>query len=732
MKNLNIIPSPQYVFACLGEENAPLERIKTIYVSDETERCAEAALKFLPSLEKMGIECADLIITTEKAVAEKICIIDEKWFENPNAMEQGYIIKGLNDGRILVFAHSYTGIMYAISTLIQIPAIKYEFEIKDYPDFRYRGNKWLIWAEIEVWSYDYGDGIEEYKKRIIRKFDLCLKYKVNMILFDGWGADTERTPHYKELIRYFNKEARKRGIYLIFSAYTMSYGLSAHKYGKHFGKVYKNISNYPNGEEYSCIGTTYVPGRKFGTCLSNDALMEDKLEELRNFVREVQPGALYLHNFDAHLIYADWWIIRCDECRKKWPNDDLFAKDGMAGAFAYFFDRLNGGLKDITVDDYDSSRDLLIFNVSPGYMSDDADDSDIEISSEFWKKVLEYSTVKKNVFPTFREMYCNKEDKRLRVADILNDKLKGEQGYGIINFSGGDGFYTDKLFFVSSVLNYMFKGAEALITCSGNSFQEPLQLFNAEYMWNSTNSSFYNIKDVPDDYEQFMKFYKDCRFTRFRPDEIYKDGGMLDIICEKLYGENADVMSKFFKLRGENNECPVPFACNKETRTNGNSPVISFRWDNEMEEEKIEKLIDRFEQINQVNNEALALLEKVKESDCDIASYFDMLSLNAVLVSYWCDYLNLYLAADRFIKKNIGDKAQLMEKAEEGILKARTERKHHIERKFNTVDAMDGALSRREEMLGVMEYNFGLIKRSLETGKRMPDDIEITKDGAWW
>ena len=229
-----------------------------------------------------------------------------------------------------------------------------------------------------------------------------------------------------------------------------------------------------------------------------------------------------------------------------------------------------------------------------------------------------------------------------------------------------------------------------------------------------------------------MKFYKDCRFTRFRPDEIYKDGGMLDIICEKLYGENADVMSKFFKLRGENNECPVPFACNKETRTNGNSPVISFRWDNEMEEEKIEKLINRFEQINQVNNEALPLLEKAKDSDCDIASYYEMLSLNSVLVSYWCDYLHLYLAVDHFIKNNIGNKDQMIEKATEGILKARAEKKLHKERKFETVDVMEGALSRREEMLDVMEYNFGLIKRSLETGKRIPDDIDIIKDGTWW
>ena len=100
-------------------------------------------------------------------------------------------------------------------------------------------------------------------------------------------------------MRYFNKEARKRGIHLIFGAYTMGYGLSAHTFGKHFGKVYKNIKNYPYGEEYDCLGTyisdknknngvPYITGRRFGTCLSNEAMMTDKLKELCNFIMDYQ------------------------------------------------------------------------------------------------------------------------------------------------------------------------------------------------------------------------------------------------------------------------------------------------------------------------------------------------------------------------------------------------------------------------------------------------------------
>lgn len=743
MVQLKIIPSPQFVSAVLTEGETTLDRIKTIYISEELEGAAGETLKFLPVLEKVELEKADLIVTTDKAIADKMCIIDEEWFKNPNAEEQGYIIKGLKNGSILLFAHSHMGIMYAISTLIQIPAVESEFEIKDYPDFRYRGNKWLIWNETEVWSYDFGDGIEEYKKRIIRKLDMCLKYKINMVVFDGWGADLERTAYYKDLMRYFNKEARKRGIHLIFGAYTMGYGLSAHTFGKHFGKVYKNIKNYPYGEEYDCLGTyisdknknngvPYITGRRFGTCLSNEAMMDDKLKELRSFIKEVQPGAIYLHNMDSHLITQKMWLTRCDECRKKWPNDDVLAKDGMAGAFAFFFDRLNSSLQNIVADDYNSDRDLLIFNVSPGYMSDDIDDIEVEKASEFWKKVLEYSTVKNNVFPTFREMYYNKENDCLRVPDVVAKKFKGEHDFCVINFSGGGGFYTDKLFFVSSIFSYMFKGAEVLITCSGSSFQEPLQLFNAEYMWNSTNSSFYNVENVPTNYEQFMEMYQDCRYTRFRPVEIYGDGGMLDVICQKLYGKHAKAMSKLFKLTGKNYECPVPYACNKETMTAGNDVIIHYRWDNELPEEEIERLVDSFAQMNQLTSEAKSLLEGEKSDNPDIISYLDMLTLNQVLVSYWYDYLNLYLDADRLIKKNIGDKTELIGKANAGIAKVQVEKKRHKERDFQIVDAMNGALSRREEMLDVMEYNFDLIRKSLETGKRIPDDRKILQNEVWW
>lgn len=740
MSMLNIIPTPQSVVAIPKTGKTPLEKAKTFFVDAALKKSAAEAFKFLPLLENENANKADVVITCDASLAKQFYAVDEDWFKHPNAEEQGYIIKGLSNGKIVIFAHNYMGIMYAIATLIQIPAVSDEFEIKDYPDFRYRGNKWLIWNETEVWSYDFGDGIDAFKERIIRKLDMCLKFKINMVYFDGWGSNLDRTPHYKELMNLCNHEARKRGIHLIHGAYTMGYGLSAHNFGKHFGKVYKNINA---GEEYECLGTfkkdpyddsiePFVTGRTFGTCISNKELMEDKLSELKEFIREAQPGALYLHNMDSHVIDQRLWLARCEDCRKRWPNDDVLAKDGMAGAFAEFFDELNGGLRSVKCDDYDASKDLLIFNVSPGYMWYVCTDEEIESASKFWEAVQKYTKVKENVIPLFRELHYNRDDDKLRIPDVVSKAWQGEQSFGIINFSGAGGFYNDKLFFISSVFNYMFKGADALITCSGSAFQEPLQIFNAEYMWKCENSSFYNMKDVPVGYDAFLKLYYDCRDTKVRPHEVYGDGGMLDVICQKLYGENWEAMSKVFKLCGENFECVVPYACNKETLNAGNDVIIYYRWDNELPETEIEKFIASFGEIKRLNELAESILKAEKTDNPDIKSYLEMILLNKPIVCYWYEYLKLYLAADQFIKNGVGEKEKLIEQTAALREKVLGEKSQHNARNFDTVDAMLGALARREEMLDVQEYNLSLIIQSLETNKRIPDNRKILHKEIWW
>lgn len=725
-----IIPTPQ---SCSFTEGEGFHAEK-VFSHLPVTGALEAALDLLNG-QTSDRKNADIIITDDLSGLTEA---EMSTFANKNADTQGYVLKKEENGPVVIAAMTGLGAAYGLMTLLQIADQPLKaFSICDWPDFKYRGNKWLIFTETNIWSYDFGDGIEAYRKRIIRKLDMCLRYKINMVYFDGFGPDPDRTPHYQQLMRELNMQARKRGIHLIYGAYTMGYGLSAHAFGRFYGKTYRNERN---GEIYDCMGTyikdpdrndgmPYIIGRSFGTCISNGELMDAKLEELCDFIRKVQPGGLYLHNMDSHLIHPVLWNARCDECRRRWPNDDLFAEDGMAGAFAEFFDRLNSGLQSVKTGDYDAAEDLLIFNVSPGYMWYIMDDEELETTRRFWYAVQKYSKVKKNVIPLFRELFFNHEDDRMRLPEIVAEKWDFSQDFGIVNFSGGDGFYSDKLFFSSSIFNYMFKGANALITCCGNAFQEPLQIFNAEYMWNSEHSGFYNLSPRPQNDKSFMKLYLESQKTAFRPEEIYGEGGMLEVICEKLYGACGKAMAKVFSLCGENHECVVPYACSKETLTAGLDVLIRYRWDNPLPEEEIKKLTASFGEMVRLNLEALAILQQ-QTLEGDLAAFRDLLEKNTVLISFWHRYLQLYPQVEGCLERGGGE--ALLPVIDALLAEIMEELRNHRDSGFRFADDMRGALAKREEILLTQQYNLELMKKSILSGQRIPEDRIIQQKGEWW
>ncbi len=715
---LNLLPSPQYAKATPIEGRSLVEGLKTVYIEAGLEEKIASALAFLPSMQPAAREKAALVLSCTPMEE------DAEWFRHPYAAEQGYIIRDCG-AQVIITACAAQGLMYGIASLIQLPALQAGFEIKDYPDIRYRANKWLIWAESEIWSYDLGDGYDAVVERIRRKLDVCLKYKINLVYFDGWGADVERFPRYKELMRECNQEAEKRGIRLVFGAYTMGYGLSGHQIGKHFGKVYMNRAPYPDGPLYECMGTfihdkrnngiPYIKGREYGTCISNDAQLADKLEELCRFVREIQPGALYLHNMDSCKIDQRLWQARCSECRRRWPSDDLYAADGMAGAFADYFDRLNGALKK-------ERQDLLIFNVSPGYMEYRLEDDEIERATEFWAAVQRYSKVKDGVYPLVRELFQNKRNDEWRIPAMA----KKLENFGIINFSGSDGFYSDQLVVPTALIYKMFKGAEVLISASGNYFQEPLQLVNAEYMWNTDNA-----EELPRSYEEFLARYHDMRLGKDRPALIYGAGGLLEIACQKLYGEAAPQMAEFFGLHGKGGECPVPYACSREIATNCNNVLLHYRWDVPISEEELQAWTERFGEILRLNERGLALLAQAAEKNADAAEYRRIMMLNQPFLSLWYEYLKLYRQLDAYFRGEGAEEgaaeaaAQLMQKAEE-------EQAHFDALGLEPLDPMEGVFCRRRELLNTLKYNLLLMQKSLKTNQRIPADRAELSDEDWW
>ena len=47
----------------------------------------------------------------------------------------------------------------------------------------------------------------------------------------------------------------------------------------------------------------------------------------------------------------------------------------------------------------------------------------------------------------------------------------------------------------------------------------------------------YTVTDKPKNYEEYLDLYKRVLKGKVKPEEIYGEGGFIDVICEKLYGK---------------------------------------------------------------------------------------------------------------------------------------------------------------------------------------------------
>ena len=99
--------------------------------------------------------------------------------------EQSYVIRIAERDAFLV-GSTDQGALYAAATLIQLLESRSgrlelaRVHIRDFPDIKYReAADWLQNVEGNRWGYDYGDGQANFLRRIQRKLDFCLKYKIN-------------------------------------------------------------------------------------------------------------------------------------------------------------------------------------------------------------------------------------------------------------------------------------------------------------------------------------------------------------------------------------------------------------------------------------------------------------------------------------------------------------------------------------------------------------------------
>ena len=482
---------------------------------------------------------------------------------------QGYVLTVPDSKSMWIVGASPQAVLYGAMSAVQLIERASEglsiqgAYIRDYPDFEYRAaSDWLLNIEINGWTWDRGQGVEAFAKLMESKLDRALRYKINMALVDGFGFNVHARPDfYAPLMRRLNQYARERGIRLIFGGYGASYGMAyepvvMYEQGVAFkGTVFENRHSYPNGEIYRCMG--FPKTRKgydpavLGSCRSNEELNHMKAEELREFVAAVEPGALYIHHedFGGFEGTEKAWQQRCEACRRRWPNDSLAAPDGGAGGLAHGYSELAKAVSSVRNPEtgFDASRDTQVILVSPVYIPDGPTSKAWSQVLELWRNIGLQLPSSKTIDVCFREVYPLRNGGE-RFTESFR-RLMQESGLNLNTFlfftGGADRFITDYPLTGTPAMNALFLGARGIYNSSGDSYQEPMELINADYSWNARAVG---SSSVPRTYDESQKMLRAFAYEVEQPQQIFAPGGVFQTATEHLYGSDAAVpMMKYYR-----------------------------------------------------------------------------------------------------------------------------------------------------------------------------------------
>lgn len=517
-----------------------------------------------------------------------------------DALAEAYRLE-VSSGGVDIVALEPEGLLRAAATLLQLIEVEDgatwapELTVTDWPCFRYRcASDWLINVEINRWSYDWGDGSEACLARIKRKLDFCFAYKINQVWFDGFGWDTERCEGYSDFVRECTRYARRRGIKLTFGGYGGGYGTSYQKSELYrcgyFGRSPINRRPYPDGAEYLCRGMRNIEqSRRHGTCLSNGALGQAKLEEMKQFVAAVEPGFLYIHDIDTgtYTESQESWLMRCDECRKRWPSDDLTDPKGQAGALADWCRQVRGSLDGVTTESgYRTARDLTLIFTSPLYTVYYE-----KGSPDLWQRETDYFCMLSRLIGSaagvefgLREQFYRPGGGR-KIAHLRAglDRVGAGHGIHVIAFGGGDHYQSDDLANISAAMAHFYDGAESVCLSNGGVHEEPVQILNAEQLWSGSLAGY--REDPPDEGSARGLFRRMVR-GQYRPTALFGPGKLFNQICCRLWGETAgSAMYDAYMTAGETGDGPVSrvwWTVTKQVaKLRAGATPEEFRWEEE-------------------------------------------------------------------------------------------------------------------------------------------------------
>ena len=720
----------------------------------------DAQIDVLSHGRALCLRPTDIVLCSQENAAVAALLPEHlRRFDMPNA-EQAYALHSDADTPVILYAHSSAGLLHAVATLLQLlgdaEGNDYQLpniSIRDFPMFRFRGNNWNLFGEVGGWSHDRGDGPAAYEQRIARKLDLCWEYKINLVIFDGLGWGTTRFEGYAPMMQRLNSAARQRGVRLLYTGYGSGYGA-----GCNCSESFRNRERYPDGPAYSCCGAPDNAhddiAQTMGTCLSNRALLALKQKELVAFVEQVEPGAMYIHNLDASRVSESeaLWQARCPACRERWPNDEIAAADGMAGAFAWFYDALADSINQIAnpQSGYRADRDCLLFMISPNYSSYDATDEEWQAHCDYFE-ALACELRNPNIVLGLREQFSNIDKPGGRYAQLRRqlDRTAPGTAFGGFCFMGGGGYYNNLPYIASPVLTSRFEGADAIVHANGNGFQEPQQLLNAEYSWNPCGSAFH-VEGEQDSHQAFLSRYGDLVSGRARPAALFAPGGFLDQACLRLYGATSGPkLAAIHRLSGTKDMKRLGRCFHRASvllplwnTLMPTSRFSTFRregvdWRPELSDptwEALHLLRDACREMCDLNRRAAHLAASAVEGaptpeiGCDIAWFESELRIGARLAACVALHLDVFEDAHRIALSGNQGKRQVLKTI--ARLRQRLTRLRRAMRDAAPGPAIDyqgGDIGFRERVVADLRRQLRNMVVTLNTGKWIPP-----KKSSWW
>ena len=530
---------------------------------------------------------------------------------------QAYTVRNDCSGKIRITGSSPQGILYGIQTLKQIyeetrPGLP-ECEIADWPDFQYRlSANWLHNCEVARWGYDRGQGISNFIKDARKRIDWALKYKINLIHLDVSHADfrPDEFPDFATIVQNLNRYARERGIKLM-SGGILSFGM-------------KNRTHYPDGEVYKCIGRKYRAGQEdafIGAwCFSNRDAWKIKYRRLEDYVRAVEPGALYLHSIDIgdYRGIVEAWGMRCKKCRTRWPDDRIESPEGLAGAYAEVQNGLLETVRGVKNAEtgYDGGKDCLITLATSPYTIYLDNDDDWEKELKFYETLSRELKYVENVQFIIREQGFRKTKDVLRVKELTDRINRKGRGHGLfvgvfpgLPGSGSSvrpapGISFGREIFAVPVMYGTLKGARTVASFEASADREVNAVLSASYSWNSKPDCFY---EKPVNYREWVNVYVGSFSGYYYPNEVHGKNGLVSAICEKMYGKKAGgYIARAISLRSISSP-------GMEITPLGHIEFLQYgrkRWRPDLPAGQMEEWVEYWTKTKAVSLEALVLFEK--------------------------------------------------------------------------------------------------------------------------